>query len=86
MESQPDKPGKPEKTALRQELETVEAELKELRETARQIRRQIGERWFEPTDVPERAALITAAEEQEALAETLEARRDELRKLVDEQG
>jgi septal ring factor EnvC (AmiA/AmiB activator) len=68
---------------LRQELKTVEADLKELRATAASLRGQIGDHWFEPTDASERTALITAAEEQEALAETLEARRDELRKLVD---
>jgi F0F1-type ATP synthase membrane subunit b/b' len=73
-------------TALRQELETVEAELAELRETAAGLRRQLGEHWFEPTDEAERTALITLAEEQEAFAETLEARRDELRKLVEQQG
>jgi F0F1-type ATP synthase membrane subunit b/b' len=73
-------------TALRQELETVEAELTELRETAAGLRRQIGERWFEPTDDAERTALITLAEEQEVFAETLQARRDELRKLVEQQG
>ncbi|HEY0538075.1 MAG TPA: hypothetical protein VGD53_06885 [Actinoallomurus sp.] len=73
-------------TALRQELETVEAELTELRETAAGLRRQIGERWFEPTDDAERTTLITLAEEQEVFAETLQARRDELRKLVEQQG
>jgi hypothetical protein len=73
-------------TALRQELESVDAELAELRETAAGLRRQIGERWFEPTDESERAALITVAEEQEALAESLEVRRDELRKLVEQQA
>jgi hypothetical protein len=69
--------------ALRRELEDVEAELTELREAAAGLRRQVGERWFEPMDAPERTALITAAEEQEALAESLEARRDELRKLLE---
>jgi multidrug resistance efflux pump len=75
-----------DETALRQELERVEADLEELRQTARQLRQQVGERWFEPTDAPERAALITAAEEQEAFAEALEARREDLRKLLGEQS
>jgi F0F1-type ATP synthase membrane subunit b/b' len=74
------------RTALRQELETVEAELVELRETAAGLRRQLGEHWSEPTDEAERTALITLAEEQEAFAETLEGRRDELRRLVEQQG
>jgi multidrug resistance efflux pump len=77
--------GDHDETALRQELRRVEADLDELRHTARQLRQQIGERWFEPTDAPEQAALITAAEEQEAFAEALEARRDELKKLFGEQ-
>jgi hypothetical protein len=78
--------GEHDETALRQELRRVETDLEELRQTARQLRRQVGERWFDPTDAPEHAALITAAEEQEAFAEALEARRDELRKLLGEQS
>lgn len=72
-------------SALRRELQDVEAELTELRDAAANLRRQIGERWFEPMDASERAALLTAAEEQEALAESLEARRDDLRKLLERQ-
>jgi hypothetical protein len=60
----------------------VEADLAELRRTAAELRRQIGEGWNEPTDAAERAALITQAEEQEAFAEDLEARRDELRRRL----
>lgn len=77
--------GEHDETALRQELERVESDLNDLRETARELRQQVGERWFEPTDASERAALITAAEEQEALLEQLEMRRDELRKLLGDQ-
>jgi hypothetical protein len=71
--------------ALREELREVEADLAELRRTAAELRRQIGERWFDPTDEPERAALITAAEEQEALAEELELRREELLRRLEEE-
>jgi hypothetical protein len=78
--------GEDESSALRQELREVEADVAELRDTAVSLRAQIGDRSSEPTDASERAALITAAEEQEALVETLEARRDKLRKLVEEQG
>jgi hypothetical protein len=73
------------KMALRRELQEVEGEVAELRDTAARLRRQIGERWFEPTDASERTALITAAEEQEALAETLEARREGLLKHLGRQ-
>lgn len=78
--------GEHPESELRQELEEVEADLEELRDTAQSLRRQIGERWDEPTDASERTALITAAEEQEALVETLIARRDELRELLERQG
>jgi hypothetical protein len=68
--------------ALRAELRDVEADIADLRHTAAELRRQVSERWFEPTDASERSALITAAEEQEALAESLETRRVELLKLL----
>lgn len=72
--------------ALRTELRDVEGDMADLRYTAAELRRQISERWFEPMDEPERATLITAAEEQEALAESLEARRAELRKLIGQES
>jgi chromosome segregation ATPase len=78
--------GDSERSALQQELREVEADVAELRDTAKKLRTQIGDRSSEPTDASERAALITAAEEQEALVGTMEARRDKLRKLVEEQG
>ena len=65
-------------TTLREELQRVEAELAQLRETAAALRRRIGERADDPTDSAERAAMITAAEEQEAFIEVLEARREQL--------
>jgi hypothetical protein len=68
--------------ALRAELRDVESDLADLRHTAQELRRQVSERWFEPTDAAERSALITAAEEQEALAESLETRGENLRKLL----
>ena len=68
--------------SLRDELRLVEQELADLRRTAAEIRRQIGERSQSPTDVEEIAALITSAEEQEAFAKLLEARRDELKERL----
>jgi hypothetical protein len=65
-------------TTLREELQRVEAELAQLRETAAALRRRIGERADDPTDSAERAAMITAAEEQEAFIEVLDARREQL--------
>ena len=64
--------------AIREELQRLEEDLARLRETAASLRERIGERWDEPTDSAERSALIESAEEQEALIDQLEARREEL--------
>jgi hypothetical protein len=56
----------------------VEEDLARLRETAADLRRRIGEREDEPTDPAERSALIEQAEEQEALIDMLNARREGL--------
>jgi hypothetical protein len=64
--------------ALRAELQVVEGDLARLRETAAELRRRIGSRDDEPTDPEERSLLITTAEEQEALIEVLEQRREDL--------
>jgi hypothetical protein len=63
---------------IREQLNEVEAGLARLRESAEAIRREIGERWDAPTDAAEMATVITNAEQQEALIETLEARRERL--------
>jgi hypothetical protein len=63
---------------LREELGLVEEELTQLRTTAAELRRQIGERSDEPTDPAERSLLIIEAEEQEALIAVLERRQEEL--------
>jgi hypothetical protein len=64
--------------ALTEELRLVEEDLAQLRKTAVGLRRRIGDRAEEPTDTAERSALIEAAEEQEALIDQLEARREQL--------
>ena len=64
--------------AIREELQLVEEDLARLRETAASLRQRIGERADDPTDPEERAALIENAEEQEALIDQLEARREGL--------
>jgi hypothetical protein len=64
--------------AIWEELQLVQEDLARLRKTAADLRRRIGEREDEPTDPAERSALIESAEEQEALIEQLEARREEL--------
>jgi outer membrane protein TolC len=72
--------------ALEAELRIVEEDLARLRETAADLRRRIGEREDEPTDPAERSALIEQAEEQEALIDMLEARREELRRELGRPG
>ena len=64
--------------AIAEEVRLVQDDIARLRETAAALRRRIGERDEEPTDPEERSALIEAAEEQEALIDQLEARREEL--------
>jgi hypothetical protein len=71
------------KAALQEKLRQVEADLAELRRTAAELRQRIGERWDDPIDAADRATMITAAEEQEALAESLEARRSKLLHRLD---
>ena len=64
--------------ALQDELRVIDGDLARLRETAADLRRRIGERADDPTDPVERAALIEQAEEQEALIDVLEGRREQL--------
>jgi hypothetical protein len=72
----------PSDEAIRAELRTVEDELESLRAQARALRNPIGGRDSGPMDLAENAAQLTLAEEQEALIEVLENRRDILvRKL-----
>ena len=72
-------------TALREEVQVVEDELAQLRETVADLRRRIGERWDDPTDSAEKAALITTAEEQEGFIQVLETRRADLLRRLGEQ-
>jgi hypothetical protein len=61
-----------------EELKLVEEDLARFRETAADLRCCIGDRDEEPTDATERSALIEAADEQDALIDQLEARREGL--------
>ena len=63
---------------LRAQLRSVDNELEGLRRTAEELREQIGDRSDGATDPAERAAVITAAEEQEALIGVLTTRREGL--------
>jgi hypothetical protein len=61
-----------------EELRIIDEELARLRDSAADLRRRVGEREDDPTDRAEYSRLIEAAEEQEALIEDLEARRERL--------
>jgi hypothetical protein len=70
--------------ALRDELRVVEEQLTQLRQTAADLRRRVGEHGDGPTDSAERSTLITEAEEQEAFIEVLERRREDLLRRLGE--
>jgi hypothetical protein len=67
---------------LRAQLKQVETDLERVRRTAAEVRSGVGEA-EDPTD---RGSLIQAADEQDALAETLAARQEELRRRLAELG
>lgn len=70
--------------AVRVELRGVEEELAQLRENAAPLRRRIGDHWDDPTDPVEKTELIALVEEQEALIEELENRREDLLRRLGE--
>jgi hypothetical protein len=61
---------------LREELETVEDEIRVQEDNVDQLRRDMGSN--DPADGPERAQLLTTVEEQTALLENLRNRREVL--------
>lgn len=74
------------RAATRDELRDVEEELASLRAQAWSLRGPLGGRDSGPMDLAENAAQITAAEEQEALIEVLEARRETLQRRLESLG
>jgi uncharacterized coiled-coil DUF342 family protein len=67
---------------LREELRQVEAELVELRQEVDDLRREIGDRSSGPGDRVDMTTLITTFEMQEAVLDTLEARRADLKRRL----
>jgi hypothetical protein len=67
-----------EQPEVSEQLRVVDEEIAGLRATAEQLRAQVGDRADGATDPAERAAVITAAEEQEALIGVLTERREVL--------
>ncbi|GAA3508237.1 putative nuclease with TOPRIM domain [Streptosporangium album] len=70
--------------SIQKELQQVEEDLKRLRNEVAELRRQVGE--LGPTDAAERSALINMADEQESLANELEARHEGLLKQIGDSG
>ncbi|MGW4641009.1 hypothetical protein ACWEN6_20955 [Sphaerisporangium sp. NPDC004334] len=70
---------------LREELDMVEEDLVKLRETVAELRGTVGGSAEAPTDAAEVSMLIAMADEQEQLMNTLEARREDLRRRLGEQ-
>jgi hypothetical protein len=65
---------------IRDELDKVEGEIETLRKSAHELRASLGDEAGGPMEPEDRAATLTQAEQQEAIIETLEARRDQLKR------
>ncbi|SNS04961.1 hypothetical protein SAMN05216276_100381 [Streptosporangium subroseum] len=69
--------------STREELQEIDEDLTRLRAEAAELRGQVGD--IGPTDAVERSTLINMADEREARAAELEARREELLKRLGEE-
>ncbi|MEU7881665.1 hypothetical protein [Microbispora bryophytorum] len=63
---------------LKKELDEVDAQIERLRRETAQLREEIGQSWNAPTDMAERATLLTNVEQQEALIDDLQVRREQI--------
>ncbi len=63
---------------LKKELDEVDAQIERLRKETAQIREEIGQSWDAPTDMAEKATLLTNVEQQEALIDDLQLRREQI--------
>lgn len=63
---------------LKKELDEVDAQIERLRRESAQIREEIGQSWDAPTDMAEKATLLTNVEQQEALIDDLQLRREQI--------
>jgi hypothetical protein len=69
--------------STQEELQEIDEDLARLRAEASELRGQVGD--IGPTDAVERSTLINMADEREARAAELEARREELLKRLGEE-
>ncbi|MGI5162035.1 hypothetical protein [Microbispora sp. CA-102843] len=63
---------------LKKELEEVDVQIERLRRETAEIREEIGQSWDAPTDMAERSTLLTNVEQQEALIDDLQLRREQI--------
>ncbi|MEV4293546.1 hypothetical protein [Microbispora rosea] len=63
---------------LKKELDEVDAQIERLRRETAQLREEIGQSWNAPTDMAEKATLLTNVEQQEALIDDLQIRREQI--------
>ncbi|MEU4829490.1 hypothetical protein [Streptosporangium sp. NPDC023615] len=69
--------------SLQEELRQVEEDLERMRTEVAEMRRQVGD--VGPTDPTERSMMINQADEQENLIASLDARREDLLKRLNEE-
>ncbi len=82
MTTQPSQESQESQEDARAELERLDREIAELRRAAHELRERLADRAEDPTDGPERTEVLTIAEEQEAIAAELAARREELLRRI----
>ncbi|GIH46396.1 hypothetical protein [Microbispora rosea] len=63
---------------LKKELDEVDAQIERMRRETAQLREEIGQSWNAPTDMAEKATLLTNVEQQEALIDDLQIRREQI--------
>jgi hypothetical protein len=67
-----------DESELREDLQKLDGQIARLRQDVVEMRREIGQSWDAPTDPAEKASLLTNVEQQEALIDDLEVRRQQL--------
>ena len=77
-----DRPDETTLFRLQEELRVVEEEIEQARRAAAEFRRRIGDRAEGATDLEDRSAAITQAEEQEELLGILTTRRDVIQERI----
>ncbi|MBP2707453.1 hypothetical protein JOL79_27075 [Microbispora sp. RL4-1S] len=67
-----------DESELREQLDEVNGQIERMRRDVAQLREEIGQGWDGPTDQAEQSSLLTNVEQQEALIDDLETRRQQI--------